>query len=156
MSDELARIRRLLAHDGWANAAALAALRVAPATARARAWMAHIVGAERLWLARIREEPPAMAVWPELDLDACAAELAGLQGEWMQLLDGLDDDALHEGVAYRNSKGEFWTSTVADILTPVALHASYHRGQIAAAVREAGSEPAYTDYIHAVRMGLVE
>ena len=47
-------------------------------------------------------------------------------------------DGLTDGVAYRNSKGEFWTSTVADILTHVVLHAAYHRGQIAAAVREAG------------------
>ena len=156
MSDELTRMRRLLTHDGWANAAALAALRIGPAPDKARAWMAHIIGAERVWMSRIREEPPTMAVWPDLDLDACAAELTELVGDWMRLLDGLDEDGLKESVAYRNSKGEFWTSTVADILTHVALHASYHRGQIAAAVREAGGEPAYTDYIHAVRMGLVE
>ena len=97
-----------------------------------------------------------MAVWPDLGIDACAAELPELQGDWMRLLGALDDDGLHESVAYRNSKGEFWTSTIADILTHVALHASYHRGQIAAAVREAGGEPAYTDYVHAVRTGLVE
>jgi uncharacterized damage-inducible protein DinB len=156
MSDELARMRRLLEHDGWANAAALAGLRTGPVPDKARRWMAHIIGAERLWLARIRQEPPAMAVWPELDLEACAAELTGLQGDWMALLASLDEAGLDEGVAYRNTKGEFWTSTVGDILTHVALHASYHRGQIAAAVREAGGTPAYTDYVHAVRMGLVE
>jgi uncharacterized damage-inducible protein DinB len=74
----------------------------------------------------------------------------------MALLAALDEEGLDEGVAYRNTKGEFWTSTVGDILTHVALHASYHRGQIAAAVREAGGTPAYTDYVHAVRTGLVE
>jgi uncharacterized damage-inducible protein DinB len=36
------------------------------------------------------------------------------------------------------------------------MHSGYHRGQIAAAVRESGGEPAYTDYIHAVRQGLIE
>jgi uncharacterized damage-inducible protein DinB len=152
MRDELTRIRRLLAHDGWANAAVLAALRAGPAPQKARAWMAHIVGAERIWIARIREEPPAMAVWPDLDLDACAAELTQLVAEWQRLL----DDGLGEGVAYRNSKGEFWTSTVGDILTHVALHASYHRGQIAASIREAGGAPPYTDYIQAARTGLLE
>jgi uncharacterized damage-inducible protein DinB len=153
---EVAGLRRLLEHDGWANTAALAALGTGPAPEKARRWMAHIIGAERVWLARIHQEPPTMAVWPDLDLDACAAELTALQGDWMALLDSLDEAGLAEGVAYRNSKGEFWTSTIADILTHVALHASYHRGQIAAAVREAGGTPAYTDYIHAVRMGLVE
>ena len=97
-----------------------------------------------------------MAVWPDLDLDACAAELTELVAEWQRLLDALDEEGLGEGVAYRNSKGEFWTSTVGDILTHVALHASYHRGQIAASIREAGGTPPYTDYIQAARMGLLD
>jgi uncharacterized damage-inducible protein DinB len=156
MSAEVAQFRRLFEHDAWANAAALASLRVGPAPDQARAWMAHIVGAEHLWLARLHQRAPELAVWPELDLDACATQLTELAGEWMECLASLDEDGLRDGVAYRNSKGEFWTSTVGDIFTHVVLHASYHRGQIAAAVRQAGGEPAYTDFIHAVRMGLIE
>jgi uncharacterized damage-inducible protein DinB len=146
----------MITHDSWANAATLAALRQGPAPVKAVRWMAHIIGAERTWLARLREEPPTMPVWPELWLDACATELSALTAAWVQQLEQLDGDALDEGVGYRNSKGEFWTSTMREILTHVALHASYHRGQIAAAIREAGGPPPYTDYIHAVRMGLVE
>ena len=156
MSGELALIRRMLEHDRWANTATLGALQAGPAPEKARAWMAHIIGAERLWLARMREEPSALAVWPDLDLDACAVELAGLQEEWVRFLETIEDEGLHEGVAYRNTKGEFWTSTVAEILTHVCLHAAYHRGQIAAVIREAGGTPAYTDYVHAVRTGLIE
>jgi len=156
VSPELARLRRLLEHDAWANAAALASLGSGPASGQARAWMAHIVGAEYLWLARLHQRPSEMPVWPDFDLDSCATRLTELAGEWMQFLESLDEDALVDGVAYRNSKGEFWTSTVGDILTHVVLHAAYHRGQIAAAVRGAGGEPAYTDFIHAVRMGLIE
>jgi uncharacterized damage-inducible protein DinB len=118
--------------------------------------MAHILGWLRLWLARLHQEPPALPVWPNLDLEACAAELPGLLADWMRYLEDLDDDGLSDGVAYRNSKGEFWTSTAGDILTHVVLHGGYHRGQIAAAVRAAGGEPAYTDFIHAVRTGLVD
>ena len=156
MSTELVRFRRLLEHDGWANVAALVAIREEPAPEKARAWLAHIIGAERLWIARLRQEPPTMPVWPDLDLEACAAELTDLQGEWMRCLETLDEEGLEDGVAYRNTKGEFWTSTVVDILTHVVLHAAYHRGQIAAAIREAGGTPAYTDFIHAVRSGLIE
>jgi uncharacterized damage-inducible protein DinB len=97
-----------------------------------------------------------MPVWPELDFDICAEELVAIEGEWMQCLATLDEEGLDEGVGYRNSKGEFWTNTVGDILTHVLLHSHYHRGQIASAVREAGGTPAYTDFIHAVRTGLIE
>ncbi|MGA7513237.1 MAG: DinB family protein, partial [Candidatus Sulfotelmatobacter sp.] len=63
---------------------------------------------------------------------------------------------LMETVVYKNTKGEPWTSTVEDIVTHVLLHSAYHRGQIATLVRASGEQPAYTDFIHAVRQGLVE
>ncbi len=151
---ELTRFRRMFEHATWANGAALEALAAGPAPDKARGWLAHIVGAERLWLARLQYEPASMPVWPDLDL-ACHEELAALGGEWERYLAALDEETLEDGVGYRNSKGEFWTSTVGDILTHVLLHAHYHRGQIAAAEREAGGTPAYTDYIHAVRSGLI-
>jgi uncharacterized damage-inducible protein DinB len=36
------------------------------------------------------------------------------------------------------------------------MHSAYHRGQIASLMRAGGSAPAYTDFIHAVRRGLIE
>jgi uncharacterized damage-inducible protein DinB len=156
MRAELRRFRRLFEYDGWANAASLVSLREGPAPPTAERWMAHIVASERIWMARLRQEPSSLPVWPELDLEACAGEITELQGEWGRCLESLADEDLEDGVAYRNSLGQFWTSTVGDILTHVVLHSSYHRGQIAAAVREAGGTPAYTDFIHAVRSGLIE
>ncbi len=156
MSAELRRFRRLFEHDGWANAAALVSLREGPTPPRAERCMAHIVASERIWLARLRQEPSSLPVWPDLDPEACAQEITELQGEWGRCLESLADEDLEDGVAYRNSLGQFWTSTVGDILTHVVLHSTYHRGQIAAAVREAGGTPAYTDFIHAVRSGLIE
>ena len=50
-------------------------------------------------------------------------------------------------VEYRNSRGVVFQNTVAEILTHVALHGSYHRGQIAMRVRAAGGVPVTTDYI---------
>ena len=63
----------------------------------------------------------------------------------------LDAATLGTSVAYVNSKGEHFTSSVSDIITHVLAHGSYHRGQIASSLRDAGHEPAYTDFIHAVR-----
>jgi uncharacterized damage-inducible protein DinB len=147
---------RLLRYDAWASAETLASLRGDGNPTKAMRWMGHIVGSGALWLARLEEGPPAMAVWPDLDLEACARGVERLADRWPRYLESLAPADLEEGVGYRNSLGESWTSTVGDILTHVAMHGAYHRAQIAAAVRESGREPAYTDFIHAVRRGLVE
>lgn len=155
MSADLEYFARLFRWGHWANLETLAALRRSGGPPQAVRWLAHIAGAELLWLSRLRDEAPTLAVWPELDLDGCQHRLAQSGDAWSAHLAGLTADDLADGVGYRNSKGEFWTSTGADILTHVSHHGAYHRGQIASAVRAAGHEPAYTDFIHAVRQGLV-
>jgi uncharacterized damage-inducible protein DinB len=146
---------RLLRYDAWANAETLRSLGTDP-PAKAMRWMGHLVGSGELWLARLRQEPPSMAVWPDLDLEGCAAGIESLAERWSRYLATLTSADIEESVGYRNSRGEYWTSTVGDILTHVAMHGAYHRAQIAATVRESGQEPAYTDFIHAIRQGLVE
>ena len=42
-----------------------------------------------------------------------------------------------------------------DVLTHVVTDSAYHRGQVASELRAGGFEPAYTDFIHAVRQGLL-
>jgi uncharacterized damage-inducible protein DinB len=154
---ELDYFRRLLSYDQWANRETLRNLRESadPPPAAAR-WMAHIIGSEYVWLARLREEAPTVPVWPDFDLSASLARLEELEADWSHWLETLDAESLREGVGYRNTRGEFWTSTMGDILTHVTLHSAYHRGQIASAVRAGGEAPAYTDFIHAVRQGLTE
>jgi uncharacterized damage-inducible protein DinB len=146
---------RLLRYDAWANAETLGSLRQGEAPAKAIRWMGHIVGAGALWLARLHEVPPTIAVWPELSLDDCAAGIEQLGASWPRYLETLAPENLGESVGYRNSLGEYWTSTVGDILTHVTMHGAYHRAQIAAAVRAVGATPAYTDFIHAARQGLI-
>jgi uncharacterized damage-inducible protein DinB len=145
----------MLRYDTWANGETLGSLRSGNPPTKALRWMAHIVGSGELWLARLRDEPPTMPVWPELDLDACAAGIGRLAQRWPRYLETLSDQDLGEGVGYRNTRGEYWTSAIGDILTHVTVHGAYHRAQIATAVRESGGEPAYTDFIHAARQGLV-
>jgi uncharacterized damage-inducible protein DinB len=151
---DLAEVWRLFRWGHWANEETLASLRRTAPPGAVR-WIAHIVAAELLWLARLRDEAPPLPVWPEFDLADTARRLAGSRRVWTAHLEALTPEDLADSVGYRNSKGEFWTSTVADILTHVSHHGAYHRGQIAAAVRAAGGEPAYTDFIHAARQGLI-
>jgi len=148
-------LERLLRYDSWANHETLHAMRETRPPARSIRWMAHIVGAECLWLSRLRGQPAPLAVWPEIDLDQCGEHLAQLSRSWPEYLE-THQGSLDDRISYRNSKGEAWTNSVEDILTHVTIHSAYHRGQIAADVRAAGMEPAYTDYIHGVRQGMLE
>lgn len=147
---------RLLTWDAWANREALSSLRAAGTPPpKALRVLSHLVGAGRLWLARLEgkgEKPPA--VWPELSLEEAAAGVEELARRWTRFT-GLDHAGLAQPVSYTNSKGELWTSSVGDILMHVVLHGGYHRGQIASELRAAGHTPAYTDYIEAVRRKLV-
>lgn len=147
------RLERLLRYDIWANGATLNSLRPAPPP-RSLKLMAHIVGAEHLWLARLQRRPAPLAVWPELTLEHCADQLSDLSKQWPDYLARIAG-RLGDEITYVNSKGEEWTSTVEDILVHVTIHSAYHRGQIASDVRAAGRAPAYTDFIHAVRQGFV-
>ena len=154
--------RRLFAYDAWANREALASLRGAGESLpeRVRRRLAHVVGAQRLWLARIESAggdppPPPPAVWPDLNLDEIGTEIGELGARWSLLVTGLDEIELARSVTYVNSKGEPWSSKVGDVLMHVVLHGGYHRGQIASDLRDAGFTPAYTDYIEAVRRGWI-
>lgn len=104
-------------------------------------------------MARLRPRQDTLPVWPELDVAACGRYLDELSRMWPEYLDEAPDAS--EKIPYTNSKGETWTSTVEEILTHVVIHSAYHRGQIASDVRASGGTPAYTDYIHAVRQGLI-
>jgi uncharacterized damage-inducible protein DinB len=153
----LDHLRREFVYDEWANREVLAGLKAADvAPAKPLQLLAHIVSAKRLWLERIRKQPQSLPVWPDCTLDECEAQIAELASLWREYFFELSPAGLSETVAYQNSKGEPWTSTVEDVLTHVLLHSAYHRGQIASQVRAGGNGPAYTDFIHAVRQGLIE
>jgi uncharacterized damage-inducible protein DinB len=86
-------------------------------------------------------------VWPALDLDACSTLAQANHAEFSALLASLDHSALEADVPYTNSAGIAFRTSRLDILLHVALHGCYHRGQVALTLREAGVEPAPTDYI---------
>lgn len=150
-------LRKQFAYNNWANGEAFASLdRLSPAPSRAVPFFAHVLAAERLWLARLQGiSTDGFVVWPKWTIEDCGRELPEITGLWHRYLSHLTEPGLRETVTYRNSQGEEWRNHVLDVLTHVTIHSGYHRGQIASEVRRFGGEPAYTDYIHAVRQGFV-
>jgi uncharacterized damage-inducible protein DinB len=148
---------RMFAYDDWANRHCLSAMQAARLVSSATVGrMAHILSAEKLWLERLRHESQSLPVWPTTSIQDCLVLADDMARLWRDYLAPLHPATFNEKVEYRNSKGEPWSSRVEDVLTHVLMHSAYHRGQIALEMRAAGMEPAYTDFIHAVRQGFVE
>lgn len=146
------QIERLYGHLAWADARAIEALRGAPVPdPSALEILAHVLGAEHVWLTRIQQRPAAVAVWPAFDLDACARLADANRRGFEELITNADPDDLAREIAYVNSAGDTFRSTMEDILLHVALHGAYHRGQVALLVRRSGAEPRPTDYIAYIR-----
>src|SRR5688500_2726089 len=120
---------RLFQYDDWADREEIAHLRRIE-NRRALRLLAHVVGTSWVWLSRVQRAAAKMAVWREVTIEQIAAELPLLRDAWTAFL------STHPSgfIEYVNSKGESWTSEIADVLTHVPMHGAYHRGQIATVV----------------------
>ena len=145
-------LTELYDHNGWAHDSLIAELRREAADSDTLRLFAHIVAAEHLWLSRIDIVKSRVAVWPPLSLDEIAVLESENRRRFHELLKR-PDDSRAQRIRYRNSAGNEFENSVGDILTHVAMHGHYHRGQIARAMRVAGREPVYTDFIGFVRNG---
>lgn len=146
------QLRQLMGHLQWADTRVLDGLRVAPGTdPRALEIYAHVLGAEQVWVSRVMGRSSPVSVWPALTLEQCEALASRNAADLRTLLADGDPGAMSREVAYVNSAGTSFRSTVEDIVVHVALHGMYHRGQVALLVRMSGGDPSPTDYIAFVR-----
>lgn len=120
-----------------------------PEFLRALSLMGHLVAARRIWLARLGAIPiPADPLFPqETEIDRVRAAWSPVREQWLDFFSRLDDASIERVVAYRSYDGDPFENRLEDILTQLFGHSSYHRGQIAMLVRQAGGEPAKTDFI---------
>ncbi len=139
---------RLYEHLEWADTRVLASLRSAQnPRKRDLEHYSHILGAGHVWLSRMNGTTPHVAVWPVLSLDECESLSKENVSAFNGLVSRLTPELLRKPITYRNSAGDQFTSTIEDMLTHVAMHGAYHRGQIAASLRGGGDTPSPTDYI---------
>jgi uncharacterized damage-inducible protein DinB len=104
----------------------------------------HNLNAHQIWNNRI---------WPTQALFSVfgthlVGDLAKIDLENYQLsLRILEERDLNDPIDYVTSKGEKFSNNIQDVLFHVVNHTTYHRGQIAAAMKTAGIVPLVTDYI---------
>lgn len=137
----------LLAYSTWANRRVLAALQANPVPAAVRLF-GHLLLTEQIYLARLRgQDPWPQDFWQPMPLAACAEAVAANAVALPAFLATHTDASLQQPVRYRNSAGTYFETPPAAMLTHLALHGAYHRGQIATLLRAAGYDPVNTDYI---------
>ena len=143
------QLDRLFQHMAWADQAVLAALeQTTPPHQDAYRLFSHLLAAEHIWLARIQGQPaPLPSAWPTLSADECCELSARILAGFSALVAAISEAQLSSLVSYRNLQGAEFQTPLGDILLHVALHGAYHRGQIAVSLRQAGLEPAQTDFI---------
>jgi len=140
---------RLYRHLAWADQTILAVLdgqdrRLEPA----HKLFAHIVVAEHIWLSRIQSRDiGGLTPWSPLLLAECRELSATTLAGFLELVDATSEQRLYDPITYRSTKGDEFRTPLGDILLHVALHGSYHRGQIATLLRSCDLSVPMTDFI---------
>jgi uncharacterized damage-inducible protein DinB len=151
MPDMLHEFRQLHEHLAWADRRLLAAMQSPNVPAEAIRELAHVIGADEIWLSRLTDRPSKVPVWPETDLAGLATLIAVTHADVEQYLATLTEPGLSRIVSYKNSAGAAFSNSVQEILRHVLMHAHYHRGKVNLLLKQAGITPAPVDYIFFLR-----
>ena len=146
--------RRLARYDAWANRSLAAVLR--DEHERPLQLLAHAAESELVWLRRIEGVQPTSRTvdfWPTVDATECYALVDAAAEALGAFVAKLTESGLRTETTYRNSKGVEYRTPVHDVLTHLLFHSHYHRGQTAAALRDLGVDPPWTDFIAFAREG---
>jgi uncharacterized damage-inducible protein DinB len=148
----LDKIKRLFEYDTWAIDKTLNALDGIE-NQRAVRMFAHIIAAKQIWLVRLNgQDSSAIKTHPELSLSECQALTHELETKYESFLSSLNEASLETTITYKNTKGEEFTTPIGEVLTHVAFHSAYHRGQIALLLRQNGDLAVNTDFISFARL----
>jgi uncharacterized damage-inducible protein DinB len=154
-------IRRLFRYNAWANERTFGALTAVPRTmyeadvksshGGIHGTMVHVVFAQHVWLLRWQGSPIEAAV----QASKSASSLEALRALWLDietrtdafLGERLSDALLIESFTMKTAKGVAFSHTYGDSMLHLVNHSSYHRGQVAAMLRQEGVAPPGTDFI---------
>ncbi|HET9836586.1 MAG TPA: DinB family protein, partial [Candidatus Angelobacter sp.] len=152
-------IRELYLYNHWANQRTLASIEPLSVEEFTRAMgnsfssvrdtLAHILGAEWIWLERWLGRSPR-ALLSAADFPT----LSGLRARWETVeqdrnhfLEALTPERLQQSIAYINLQGKPYEYLLWQQMLHVVNHSSYHRGQIVTLLRQLGRKPENTDFL---------
>lgn len=156
---EASDFRVLYEYNAWANRRTLdacAALTreqfvqdMKSSFASVRDTLAHIYGAEFIWLERWRSRAPAQLPNPsDFDrLDQVRDKLLVMDRELIDFACALTPESLSRELHYRMFNGTEQSGSLAPTMQHLANHGSYHRGQVTMMLRQLGAKAVSTDLI---------
>ncbi|MCU9614803.1 DinB family protein [Caldibacillus lycopersici] len=146
-------IELMFDHLYWANQSMLSALiALDNIPLEALRIYSHLLLAEKVWYNRLQKNDRTNTpIWSDLSIAQCAKLMEENTNNYRYYITNLTQTDLHQLITYRNSKQEEFTTSIHDILTHVALHGQYHRGQINKLLRIYNEEPINVDFITFVR-----
>jgi len=147
----------LYEYNAWANGRVLRAVEpLAPemflkdlknSFPSVRDTLAHILGAEWIWLRRWHGESPSQ-ILPAADFPSLASlkeRFAALETERHAFLEGLTEKRLTQSFDYKDTAGNAHSLRLVQSLQHLVNHGTYHRGQITTMLRQLGATPVSTD-----------
>jgi len=145
--------RDLYAHMQWADSVVWRAVLATPAAAsdrRIRDLLFHLHMVQRAFLTVWRQQQPEYREEWTAALPELAQWARQYHDEVATLVDGLDERSLDQPMimpwAERFQKAAHPT-TLRETMLQVAMHSTYHRGQVNMRLREIGGQPPLCDYI---------
>lgn len=152
------QIRPLFAYDSWANERSLGACAtltpeqftrdLGSSFRSVRDTLAHISGAQWIWIERLNGRSPSALPAPDAcpDLAAVRAQWSEVERELLVFVNGASAADLERVVEYHTAHGDYRTP-VWQILQQLVNHGSYHRGQVTTMLRQLGAQAVSTDLI---------
>ncbi|HEX3108977.1 MAG TPA: DinB family protein [Thermoanaerobaculia bacterium] len=145
-------VKFLFEYDRWANARMFEAVDALTDEqfAAVRETIAHIVGVEWIWFQRCNGvNPSATPAWMESPTrDTLRTQLHAIERDWQEYVASLGDDDLARIVNYVQLAGNTGSRKLVHLLQHVVNHSTYHRGQVATRIRQAGGVAVETDLLH--------
>ena len=115
--------------------------------------LAHIYGAEWVWLERFQGRSPGSL--PDVTQFAEIASLrsawAELEGRLLNFAGGLTQQDLNRVMEYKTLKFGTYSNPLWQSMQHLVNHGTYHRGQITTMLRQLGAQPILTDLMHFYR-----
>jgi len=156
----LEEIRLLYDYNAWANRRVLDACGaltdeqftrdLGSSFRSVRDTLAHIMGAEWIWLERWwhGNSPTALPKPDQFpNLASLRQRWAHVESDLSNFIASLLQEQLTGPRSYRTTKGEEQSQPLWQMLQHLANHGSYHRGQITTMLRQLGAKPISTDMI---------